>query len=998
MGKIRNHLDPHYLASVWGKPLVDALLYVESGDPAALDSIKQTKGYEHWAGLLRKAMDPPSRCEKEDRRALQVLARSGTFAEIAEWVCQELPREQPDQDLHGLMRDALKNAGVTEQEIALLTVARFRGFQNGAQPTSAGRYVLALGDQVLKAAASHAPEQMLQIHYNQRPFLGLIEFLFSAAPERLDLIVPALLEPERLRSGTAALLLQKGGHRFEEQIAQAWRNVKDVWMRFEHSQLLVAHDPARYGAEALAMSRRDLRIVSLRAVRLDEILLWMLSTYGDEVIDDARFYLEHSEDGTWRKCHLLNGAVQAIGRAALPMTLALVNADLQSRKVAVSHLINLDNGTHADLIRSTLEACIDEAQKKQDEYQPGKMLVEWINLAAKWQPAQIVDKLWPLADHKAKRVRDAAARAIGKIGESIVPRTTPLLADKKRDRRAWAVAVLSGVGSPTALTALDARLDEEPDDEVRDAMLLALDAARAASGKQVTREEISKRVERAAKKLQSPITAWLDESGLPPLRYTDGTELGLGPTRFLLYRQSRAREIRPDVEARPLYALIDRQTSGDCALELFRQFAATKADASDRWVLTVAGMLGDDRIVPTLSALIQQWGDSARGRMAEYGVQALALLGTDAALTTVDAISLRYRVKNKNIGAAAVEAFAEAAERKGLSIDELGDLVVPWLGFSPGQPRLVDCGGKPFQVLVSPDFKLTYRDIDKNKPAKSLPKSAPKEILAQLKDESALLKDVAKGQVARIENLMVRQHRWPADRWRALFLDHPVLFPFATRLVWSAFDGDGQVLGSFRALEDHSLTTPSDDPFDLSTAATIGIVHPLELDDDARTSWQTHLADYEVQPPFPQLDRPVIRVKDDARSQKISRDYQGTSLNALTFRGRAEKLGWTRGSVNDGGSVDAYRKVFPGAGVEAFLGLDGLYMGIGREESITLENLSFVKGGSVQVGGYTYDRPTEESDARLIPFGEIPAVVFSEVMGDLARIAGQPVGGEDGEV
>ena len=136
----------------------------------------------------------------------------------------------------------------------------------------------------------------------------------------------------------------------------------------------------------------------------------------------------------------------------------------------------------------------------------------------------------------------------------------------------------------------------------------------------------------------------------------------------------------------------------------------------------------------------------------------------------------------------------------------------------------------------------------------------------------------------------------------------------------------------------------------------------------------------------------MIRVKDDARNQKISKDYQGTSLNAMTFRGRAEKLGWTRGSVNDGGSIDAYRKVFPGAGVDAFLGVEGLYMGIGREESITLEDFCFVKGGSVQVGGYTYDRPSEESDARLISFGDVPPVVFSEVMGDLARIAGQKTG------
>ena len=255
--------------------------------------------------------------------------------------------------------------------------------------------------------------------------------------------------------------------------------------------------------------------------------------------------------------------------------------------------------------------------------------------------------------------------ALSRAGDEIVPRAIPLLKHQKVDRRAWAVKLLSTVGSASALSAIESRLDEEPDDEVRDSMLLALDAAQAASGKEVTRAEIADRVSRAAKKLQAPLAAWLDESRLPALRYTDGAPLEPDTTRFLLYRQSRAREMRPDVEARPLYALIDRASSGDFALELLKQFAATKADAADRWALAVSGLLGDDRVVPTLNSLIQHWADSARGKMAEYGVQALALLATDVALTTVDALSLRYRTKKKNVGAAAVEAFAEAAEAAG---------------------------------------------------------------------------------------------------------------------------------------------------------------------------------------------------------------------------------------------------------------------------------------------------------------------------------------------
>src|SRR5262249_29554146 len=128
---------------------------------------------------------------------------------------------------------------------------------------------------------------------------------------------------------------------------------------------------------------------------------------------------------------------------------------------------------------------------------------------------------------------------------------------------------------------------------------------------------------------------------------------------------------------------------------------------------------------------------------------------------------------------------------------------------------------------------------------------------------------------------------------------------------------------------------------------------------------------------------------DEQRDVRMSRELSGTSLNALTFRGRAEKLGWARGSVTDGGGIDFYLKVFPGAGVEAFLGLGGMYIGIGMDDSIQLGDYYFVNGGTVRVGSYVYDNPSDDGDARLIAFGAVPPVVFSEVMGDLKRIAGR---------
>ena len=111
---------------------------------------------------------------------------------------------------------------------------------------------------------------------------------------------------------------------------------------------------------------------------------------------------------------------------------------------------------------------------------------------------------------------------------------------------------------------------------------------------------------------------------------------------------------------------------------------------------------------------------------------------------SLDAAAIRYRVKNKKIGAAAQETFAATAERLGLTVNELGDRVVPWLGFEPGQPRVIGPEGKRIEVAIGPDFKLRYRDIEKNKAVASLPRSLPKETLDEFKEMGATLREVAR--------------------------------------------------------------------------------------------------------------------------------------------------------------------------------------------------------------------------------------------------------------
>lgn len=996
MGKIAKAM-PGWLKYSSGTTGKDALKYIESGDPGAFARIKpSSRTWEYWPHQLRGVMADPGAMGDEDRRALHALAAVEAFNQIGAWLSQALGRAKGEENLHDVVREELATVKLTTPTMSALTVTYVDHLARGGHPNSAGRYLLGLSDRDLKAAVKKAAS--MREDQGDSSYPRLAGFLLETAPERLGPLLDLMLEPKAISPETCETILARGADRYETAVAAAWRAANDLDSRFEIGRVMARHSPDRYARETLGIAQTLLADATERRCH-DDVGVWMIQQFGAEALGDIVVYLRRAaKSKEWADQLNLrtvtSAAVQALGPQAVPAVLEALGAwDADAHHQALSHLIEIGGDAHIDRIRTELARGMAESEELKSpgwRSSPAETLIPYINLAARSQPAAMADRFWELLGHKAKAVRDAAARALGRMGPEVVPRAAGLLEDRKAANRAAAVVVLATAGTSEALDALERRLDEESDEDIRDSMLIAVDAARTASGREVGREEIARRIERTAPKLKAPVAAWLTESRLPPLRDRDGDALGPEAIRYLLYRQSRAREIRPDVEAQPLFARIDRATSGEFAQEVLRQFAASKAEARDRWALAIAGLLGDDRVVPTLSTLIGTWADSSRGKMAEYAVQALALLGTDAALMCVDSVAIRYRSKNKNIGTAASEAFAATAERLGLTPDELGDRVVPWLGFELGQPRVLEAGGKRLEATVGPDFKLKYRDPEKGKAIATLPKSLPKETLAEFKDLGATLREVAKAQKLRLETLMVRQFRWPVARWRELFLNHPVLFlPFATRLVWGHYDDSGRLSGTFRALEDRTLTDAADEPFDLPDTGTIGIVHPLELADEALQAWRTHIADYEVEPPFAQLERPIVRVNEAQRDLKIARELSGTNLNAMTFRGRAEKLGWTRGSVTDGGGVDSYRKVFPGAGAEAFLGVDGLYIGIGMDDSVQLGEFYFVKAGAVDVGSYTYDNPHDEGDSRLIPFGDVPPVVYSEVRSDLKRIVGQ---------
>lgn len=714
---------------------------------------------------------------------------------------------------------------------------------------------------------------------------------------------------------------------------------------------------------------------------------WMIDNLGKRAVPHL---VEYMSRRTGLEGHAQNWIVlrlvRKLGADGLPILLAGLDACGDTPVSALSELISIDDGTYSTAIRARIQTGLT----RNDPATIGR----YIEFARRQSPEIYLESLWALAEDRSKPTREAAARALGAAGDQAVQRAAVLLESSRALCRLSAATILASVGSARALAVLDQAVDTESDDEVREVMLAALvnswDEDRAA----VFHETLLQRAERLARKGWRT-AAWMCKLDIPQLAYSDGSPV---PPALLLYamaRQQKMPGVEPSRELADLFEHIDRGTSADYALGLLRTYVASGADAKQRWVLTIAGLLGDERLAAEMASHIRKWVDEGRGKLAEYGVRALALNGTDRALLAIDSLAMRYRNKMRNVGAAAQEAFAEAARLRGVSVDELGDRVVPELGFSAARTHVFGCGGRTVQATIGLDFKLKLFDLSKGKSIASLPARTPDSVAGELKELRATLRDVAKAQSRRLENLMVQQRRWPVSDWTGLFLEHPVMTPFGVLLVWGAYDERNNLVTTFRACEDGVLTSYTGERVELEEAYSVGIVHPLELEEPQWMRWMDSLTAIDAKAPFQQLDRPVVTVEPQQVDHRFYGSLNGTEMNGLTFKGRAERRGWRRGSVCDAGSITAYVKSYPAAQVDAFVLLQYMFVGMDTYSEIALGQAFFVRGGSVKIGGYEYDEPETESDPRLIRLGDVPRIVYSETIGDLHAIARASTDAED---
>ena len=343
------------------------------------------------------------------------------------------------------------------------------------------------------------------------------------------------------------------------------------------------------------------------------------------------------------------------------------------------------------------------------------------------------------------------------------------------------------------------------------------------------------------------------------------------------------------------------------AWDLFTAWQTAGAPSKESWAFTALGVLGNDDTARKLTPLIRAWPGESQHKRATVGLDILAAIGSDIALMQLNGIA--QKLKFKALQERAKEKIADIAESRELTVAELEDRLAPDLGLDDNGSLLLDFGPRQFTVSFDETLKPFVRDASGSR-LKDLPKPNKSDDESQANDAvnryKLLKKDartVAAQQVARLESAMCLRRRWSPENFQLFLVEHPLVRHLTRRLIWGVYSAENQLQACFRVAEDNSYSTADDDLFTLPEGdISIGIPHVLEISPTDAAAFGQLFADYELLPPFRQLDRNSYALTEAERNASELTRWTGRKCPSGRVMGLANK-GWIKGTPQDAGWI-----------------------------------------------------------------------------------------------
>ncbi len=484
--------------------------------------------------------------------------------------------------------------------------------------------------------------------------------------------------------------------------------------------------------------------------------------------------------------------------------------------------------------------------------------------------------------------------------------------------------------------------------------------------------------ERLARKQPSKrLPDYIDAEQLPALVTADNKHIL--PQRVVNGVINRIVGSRPDSidELVPMLRdFLSPQSRDAFTWHIFERWRENGCEARQKFCLWSIGFLGTEQSATKLLPHLDEWTSNKHFHRASWALDVFRCLGTDGSLTILHRVSQRAR--RTALRERADEVLSEIAQEREVSRDELEEVVVPECGLDDHGRRSFDFGPRKFTAFLDEELEpmLQSEEGEVRKSFPSMRQSDNPAMVAEARDAWKLftrqVREATKVQCVRMERAMIAERRWKPDLFHSVIVDHPLMGELARKLLWGAFTRNGQLEQTFRISMEREFMGVDDEPIELAGSSRIGVVHPMFLTEEQRNKWGSVFGEYEISPPFPQLDRPIFSVGEEDLESKTFARFSGATVDALRLRGRLNARGWTIASSHDG-LIFGFARAFPAHGITARVDITpGMTHGWkDSQDPQQLDRVIFVD---------------ERDEAHSKALGSVPPHVLSEVALDLKEV------------
>jgi hypothetical protein len=649
-------------------------------------------------------------------------------------------------------------------------------------------------------------------------------------------------------------------------------------------------------------------------------------------------------------------------------------------------------------------------------------------------PEAVVNQLFDLALGTGKTERPLAQDALAKMPNKEA-RIIAALGDGKSDARANAANWLARLQHKAAVPALEQALAKEKHDIAKGAILGALEVLGQPMDQYLRRDLLEGEAKKAIAKGVPKDLEWFPRDTLPPVAWEDGSAVSPDILTWFLIQAVKQKSPEPNAMLRQYCARFEaksREAFGQFVLDAWlkedvrpipaeeaMQRARSSAQSTFNYMKSHPqyyqdspnlGKSVEELVAAYLPGLLRTPAGSAaasKGLLAiasacagaraagsvgrylkeYYGTRAAQGKALIAMLAWVEhpsatqlMLSIGNRFRTKSFQEEATRQAELLAERKGWTLAELADRTIPAAGFDESGSMELNYGSRVFTARLLDDFKIELANPEGKKianlpePRQDDDEALAKECKKALSTAKKEIKTIVQLQTDRLYEALCTGRDWSYEDWSLYLAQHAVMRRLIQRLVWVRMEEDA-VAQVFRPLADGSLTDVEDNEVTLPPEARVRLAHDSVLGAEAVAAWQQHLADYEISPLFQQLGKGVYALPPDKAQATEIKDFEGHLLEAYSLRGRALKLGYTRGPAEDGGWFHVYEKRFPTLGITAVIQFTGNPL---PETNRTVALLTLSFEGPQQEG--QWQRPG-------IKLLDVPKVLLSECYNDMRLIA-----------